>query len=73
MNDEAMNRRKIYLGVSMLRDLSLVVIKDNTQSSDWGVTLGGHSLLFVSVLGPEGFPLGMRPGRSDIKGRPWLY
>ena len=35
----------------MWRGLSLVVIKDNTQMSDWGVNSGGHSLLFVVVLG----------------------
>ena len=59
MNDEAMNRRyKIYMGGRMWRGPSLVVIKDNTQISDWGVNSGGHSLLFVVVLGSGKFHLG---------------
>ena len=42
----------------MWRGLSLVVIKDNTQMSDCGVTSGGHSFLFVVVLGSRKIHLG---------------
>ncbi len=46
------------MGRRMWRGLSLVVIKDNMQMSDWGVTLDGHSLLFVVVLGSGKIHLG---------------
>lgn len=35
----------------MWRGLSLVVIKDNTQISDWGFTFWFRPLLLVEVLG----------------------
>ena len=65
---------KDNIGGKMWRGLSLVVIKDNTQISDWGITWGFRPLLFVVVLGSIWIHLGMRPGRTVIiKGRRWLY
>ncbi len=44
------------MGERVWSSLSLVLIKDNTKMSDWGITLGFHPL--VLVLGSGRIHLG---------------